>query len=99
MNKSETSAWLRKWNAQYNASYDGSIARYRGRKALGLVELESIYRWKYRGLWPDRKIRSLRSGATDRQARDWTRRALACADDLGSLCIAGLLPGAGPGGA
>jgi hypothetical protein len=99
VNKAATIDWLRKWNVLYDTSYDNEVSKYRGRKSLGLNELEVIYWWKYRGLWPAKKIRALRSHVADRLARDWTRRALACPDDLGALCIAGLLAGAGPGGA
>lgn len=99
MNKAATIAWLGKWNALYDTVYDNEVSKYRGRRSLGLDELEVIYGWKYRGLWPAKKVRALREHVTDRQARDWTRRALACPDDLGALCIAGLLAGAGPGGA
>src|SRR5579862_3474723 len=99
VNKAATIDWLRKWNVLYDTSYDNEVSKYRGRKSLGLNELEVIYGWKYRGLWPAKEIRALRSHVADRQARDWTRRALACPDDLGALCIAGLLAGAGPGGA
>lgn len=99
MRKARLTNWLQKWNALYDTSYDLSIAAYQGRKVLGIKEVANIYRWKYRGLWPDKKVHTLKSKVVDKQVRDWTRRALACSDDLGSLCIAGLLPGAGPGGA
>ncbi len=100
MNRAATIAWLGKWSALYDTSYDKEVgSKYRGRRALGLDELEVIYGWKYRGLWPAKKIRALRAHVTDRQARDWTWRAFACPDNLGALCIAGTLAGAGPGGA
>lgn len=99
MTRTETISWLRKWNARYHVSYDGPISQFRDRNSLGLDDLEVIYRWKFRGLWPSSKVRALRSNVTESQARDWTGRALADPDDLGALCIAGLLAGVGPGGA
>jgi hypothetical protein len=59
VNKTETISWMKKWNALYNAAYDNPIAPYRGRKYLDHKALADIYHWKFRGLWPAQKIRTL----------------------------------------
>lgn len=92
-------AWLISWNARYPVAYDAAITPLWGAQSFGLSELSVIYQWKFRGLWPDRKIAALHAGVATKQARSWTARARANRDDLAALCIAGMLPGAGAAGA
>lgn len=101
MRTSALTTWVDKWAMRYPVLAEreklGDLYD-RKRKSFRLDQLEIIYRWKYARLWPDRKVAALRANCDERQARDWTRRAISCPDDLGALAFVHLLPGANAAG-
>lgn len=56
----ELQRWIDEWSAQYPSAYDDSLAALEGIESLGHDDAEALYRWKFRGLWPKRKIKQMR---------------------------------------
>jgi hypothetical protein len=51
-------AWIDLWSGQYPKGYDDVLRSLRGKESLGHDEAALVYEWKFRGLWPRRKIRT-----------------------------------------
>lgn len=98
MDYEQPGRWIDKWSEKYPVSYDTGLKKLAGREAFTPDDLEMIYKWKYRGLWPKRKIESMRAFPAG-QVESLSRRAFLCADDLGALRILMLIPGAQAAGA
>ncbi len=98
MNDRELQHWVDKWSAQYPAGYDAVLEPLASREGFTPGDLEVIYWWKYRGLWPQRKIDQMRN-FPDGKVASLSRRAFACPDELGALRILMLIPGAQAAGA
>ena len=96
MTDNELRQWVDSWSSEYPDEYDEQIEHLRGRDAFTYGELAEVYKWKYRGLWPQRKIDSMDAFP---EAEALTRRAFACPDELGALLILTLIPGASTAGA
>jgi hypothetical protein len=90
--------WIDRWSAEYPAGWDADIERLAGRQAFYHEDLETLYEWKFRGLWPQRKI-SLMRAFPEQQVASLSRRAFSCSDELGALMILTLIPGARAAGA
>ena len=97
MNDSELQAWIDLWRPEYSDD-DSKVAPLLGKPTLTASDLEPLFEWKYRRMWPKRKIQSMRAFPAD-QLADLTTRAFACQDELGALRILTLIPGVGPAGA
>src|SRR5271166_1157728 len=99
LSSGQLTRWVAKWASAYPKSHDDVLLPLHGKTAFGFGDLDAVYEWVFDNLWPRRHIRDLHQGIDEDQARDFTRRAIACPDDLGALLLAKLLPGAGIGGA
>ena len=98
MDDGQLGRWIDKWSEKYPVGYDTDLKKLAARQALTPDDLETIYKWKYRGLWPKRKIEIMRA-FPDGQVESLSRRAFSCPDDLGALRILMLIPGAQAAGA
>jgi hypothetical protein len=94
----ELQQWIDRWSAEYPPAWDADIEALAGRQAFYHKDLETLYKWKFRGLWPQRKIDSMLA-FTEQQVASLTRRAFSCSDELGALLILTLVPGARAAGA
>lgn len=97
VNDLELQAWVDRWRAEYGDD-DSKIAHLLGKPTLAASDLEPLFEWKYRSMWPKRKIQAMRTFPAD-QLAEVTRRAFACQDELGALRILTLIPSVGPAGA
>lgn len=94
----ELQDWIDRWSAKYPPNWDAHVEALAGKQAFYHKDLETLYRWKFRGLWPQRKINSMRAFPEEKVA-SLSRRAFSCADELGALLILTLIPGARAAGA
>jgi hypothetical protein len=94
----ELQEWIDQWSAEYPAAWDTDLERLAGSQAFYHKDLETLYKWKFRGLWPQRKI-SLMRAFPEQQVASLSRRAFSCSDELGALVILTLIPGARAAGA
>jgi hypothetical protein len=94
----ELQSWIDRWSAEYPPAWDANVVRLAGRQAFYHKDLETVYEWKFRGLWPQRKIR-LMLAFPEQQVASLSRRAFSCSDELGALMILTLIPGARAAGA
>lgn len=92
MRDDELQQWIDHWSEQYPTSYDDPLASLQNVESLGHDDAEALYRWKFRGLWPQRKINQMRA-VPETEIRALTKRAFLCEDELGALLILSLLPG------
>ena len=90
--------WIDYWAAKYDGAYDAVLEPLAGRPEFGPDEVATVYRWKYRKLWPQRKIDRMRA-LPDSKVRLYTRRAFENRDQLAALLILTLIPGADAAGA
>jgi len=97
MNDVQLQDWIDRWRQEYSDD-DSKIAPLAGKPSLTADDLEPLFEWKYRKMWPKRKIRAMRAFPAD-QLAELTRRAFACPDELGALRILTLIPQVGPAGA
>lgn len=91
-------SWIDIWSSRYPLDYDEILGAVAGKESLGHDDAESLYHWKFRGLWPKRKIEKMRAEPEER-IRDLTRRSFSCEDELGALRIMTLVPGLSAAGA
>lgn len=96
MNDRELQAWVDRWAKEYRISYDKCLEPLAGMEAFSHKELTIVYKWKFHGLWPQRKIGLMRAFP---EATSLSRRAFTCPDELGALRILTLIPGVGTAGA
>jgi hypothetical protein len=54
-------AWVDKWSAKYPPTWDKNVQPLAGRPSFGHKEVEAVYQWKFRRLWPQRKIDAMRT--------------------------------------
>ena len=94
----ELQAWVDKWSAKYPPTWDKNVQPLAGRPSFGHKEVEAVYQWKFRRLWPQRKIDAMRT-LSQNEVISLTGRAFSCADELGALLILTLIPGARTAGA
>jgi hypothetical protein len=94
----ELQGWIDRWSAEHPSAWDTKIERLAGRPAFYHKDLEILYEWKFRGLWPQRKVR-LMLAFPEQQVASLSRRAFSCSDELGALMILTLIPGARAAGA
>ncbi|GAB3321438.1 hypothetical protein GCM10027511_31290 [Hymenobacter humi] len=92
MNADELRRFIDRWSGEYPSTYDDPLVALEGLTSLGHDDAEALYRWKFRGLWPQRKINQLRA-VPESDIRALTERAFRCEDELGALLILTLLPG------
>jgi hypothetical protein len=52
----ELKRWIDRWSAEYPAAWDADLEPLAGKHAFYHDDLEALYRWKFRSLWPQRKI-------------------------------------------
>jgi hypothetical protein len=80
-------AWVEAWSTLYPAHHDDVIGKFEGATSFDVDDLEEIVDWKF-GSMSHRRANAKRGLAreADRVA-PYTRRALACNDDLGALLI------------
>ena len=97
MNDVDLQDWIDAWRQKYSDD-DSEIAPLVGKPSLTADDLEPLFQWKYRSIWPKRKIRAMRAFPADQLAA-LTQRAFACPDELGALRILTLIPSVGPAGA
>jgi hypothetical protein len=90
--------WIDAWSRQYPKGYDEKFTTYAGRKSYSPDDLEVLYKWKFAGLWPAKKIRAMRS-FPERDIQELTFRAFNCDDPMGALLILSLIPGLKAAGA
>jgi hypothetical protein len=94
----ELQSWIEAWSQRYPAGYDDVLVDLAGKESLGHDDAEKVYRWKFKGLWPQRKINLMRA-TPEGDIRFLTQHAFACNDELGALLILTLVPGLGAAGA
>lgn len=94
----ELQEWIDRWSADYPAVWDAGLQPLADKQVFYHDDLESLYRWKFRGLWPQRKINLMRA-FPEEQVASLSRRAFSCSDELGALLILTLIPGARTAGA
>jgi hypothetical protein len=94
----ELQLWIEAWSQRYPAEYDDVLVGLAGKESFGHDDAEKLYRWKFKGLWLQRKINLMRATPED-DIRSLTRRAFTCNDELGALLILTLVPGLGAAGA
>jgi hypothetical protein len=94
----ELQIWIDRWSVRYPAAWDAALEPLAGNRAFSHDDLEVLYRWKFRGLWPQRKINLMRA-FPEHDVASLSRRAFACSDELGALVILTLIPGARAAGA
>lgn len=94
----ELRTWIDKHSALYPIDSDKPIEALKDKESFSPSEVEGIYKWKFKGLWPDRKVKSMRK-LPPKQVSSLTARAFKNSDDLASLRIVELIPGSGPAGA
>lgn len=92
MNGDELRRFVDRWSDKYPPTYDDPLVALEGLASLGHDDAEALYRWKFRGLWPQRKINQMRA-VPESDIRALTERAFRCEDELGALLILTLLPG------
>ena len=90
--------WTDRWSAKYPPAWDADVEALAGKQAFCHKDLETLYKWKFRGLWPQRKINSM-VAFSEQQVASLSRRAFSCPDELGALLILTLIPGARAAGA
>lgn len=90
--------WIDRWDAEYQPEWDSKIQGLAGKLAFSHADVERVYEWKYRRMWPKSKIDSMKS-LPEKRVLDLSQRAFLCADELGALMILTLIPGAGAAGA
>jgi hypothetical protein len=94
----ELRKWVDDWSGRYPTSYDAQLDGLAGMDTFGPDDVARVYQWKYRGLWPGRKIEAMRAFSGGLIA-SLTHRAFSNADDLAALTILMLIPGAQAAGA
>lgn len=92
MDGQQLKEWTDRWSSEYPVRYDARLEQLAGKETFSSDDLELLYRWKFRGLWPQRKIDLMRA-FPEEQISLLTRRAFLCTDDLGALLILTLIPG------
>jgi hypothetical protein len=90
--------WVDRWSRKYQQVGDSRIEKLAGKDAFSAEDVQKVYEWKYRRMWPKRKIEAMRRLPEERVV-DLSRRAFLCDDELGALMILTLIPGAGAAGA
>ena len=90
--------WVDRWSAKYQPGWDSKIERLAGKDAFSGDDVQAVYEWKYRRMWPKRKIEGMRR-LPEELVVDLSRRAFLCNDELGALMILTVMPGAGAAGA
>lgn len=90
--------WVEHWSEKYPAEYDDVLFGLAEQDSFGHDQAELLYRWKFKGLWPQKKINLMRATPED-EIRSLTKRAFSCNDELGALLILTLVPGLGAAGA
>lgn len=98
MDDQELQEWIDRWNAEYPPAWDADLEPLAGKEAFCHQDLETLYKWKFRGLWPQRKINLMRA-FPEQQVASLSRGAFSCSDELGALVILTLIPGARAAGA
>ena len=98
MDDQELQVWIDHWSAQYPVASDATLEPLASKHAFSHDDLEILYRWKFRGLWPQRKINLMRA-FPEHHVASLSQRAFACSDELGALMILTLIPGARAAGA
>lgn len=84
------SEWIEKWSGEYPAYWDAKVAPLRGKSAFYRDDVAAVFRWKFRRMWPEKKVRNMHSLAEER-ALDMSNRAVSCADELGTQTILTLI--------
>lgn len=83
-------AWLEAWRwAKYNSGYDRKMAKFRGKEAFTVEEVEELLGWKLTGRYAPKHTREFREGNSPEIVEDTTRRAFAEEDEtlaLEALC-------------
>lgn len=90
--------WVEAWSRRYPVEYDRDLVGVRGQAHLSRDDLEKVYTWKFKGLWPARKVRAMRA-VPEHEIAGLTARAFRCDDELGALLILMLIPGLQAAGA
>lgn len=98
MDDQELQEWIDRWSAEYPLAWDADVGELAGKQAFCHEDLVTLYKWKFRGLWPQRKINSMLA-FPEEQVSSLSRRAFSCPDELGALVILTLIPGARAAGA
>lgn len=98
MDDQDLQEWIDRWSAEYLPSWDADVEALAGKHAFYHKDLETVYRWKFRSLWPQRKVDSMLA-FPEEQVASLSRRAFSCSDELAALLILTLIPGARAAGA
>lgn len=98
MKDRELQRWIDLWANQYRPEWDGKIGSLVGKDAFSHADVACIYEWKFRRMWPRRKIDRMKE-FPEKHVLALSRRAFRCTDELGALMILTLIPGAAAAGA
>jgi hypothetical protein len=98
MDERDLQRWVDHWSSEYQPEWDFKIEGLAGKDAFSHLDVERVYEWKFRRMWPKRKIDRMKE-FSEKRVLDLSRRAFLCADELGALMILTLVPGAAAAGA
>jgi hypothetical protein len=89
--------WISRWAAAYDHPHDIQLQPLAGKAVLDIKDRALLARWKFQS-FPARLRRTLDllAGNDQDQADEFSRRAVACNDDLGAWLIAQRISGVGP---
>jgi hypothetical protein len=90
--------WVDHWAVKYQPNWDDKISGLAGKEAFSQADVACVYEWKFRRMWPKRKIGNMMQFPEER-VLNFSRRAFRCPDELGALSILTLIPGAAAAGA
>jgi hypothetical protein len=85
----DPTSWVRRWAAAYHHPHDAQLQPLQGKSVLDAGDRALVARWKFQS-FPARLRRTLDllAGNDQAQADEFSRRAVACNDDLGAWLIA-----------